>query len=343
MKYYCKCCDYFTERKSNFIKHNETIKHKMLSKSYPKVAKCYPNVIQNSEKVAKSSKMLSKSYPKVAKSSKKVAKCYPKVIQNSEKVAKSSNEEKKYPCKYCGKEFKYRSGVSKHIKYSCKQNKDEDIKELARLLNEVNEQNRILSKQNNDNQVEIEKMQKQISKLTKKLQIQKLEHVVNNTTNENSNNTVNYTINNYIDTDYSHLTERDYVKCIKDCNHCVKTLIEKVHFNKKKPENMNIYIPSMKDKYIMVYKNNSWDIQDRKEVLKELYDRNEWTLEAWYDEYKDKYPEIIMSFERYLQNKEEDDIVNQVKEKILMELYNKRDLVLDNKNYIIGQTNNQDI
>ena len=315
MKYYCKCCEYFTERKSNFIKHNETIKHKMLSKSYPKVAKCYPNVIQNSEKVAKSSKMLSKS----------------------------SNEEKKYPCKYCGKEFKYRSGVSKHIKYSCKQNKDEDIKELARLLNEVNEQNRILSKQNNDNQLEIEKMQKQISKLTKKLQIQKLEHVVNNTTTENSNNTVNYTINNYIDTDYSHLTERDYVKCIKDCNHCVKTLIEKVHFNKKKPENMNIYIPSMKDKYIMVYKNNSWDIQDRKEVLKDLYDRNEWTLEAWYDEYKDKYPEIIMSFERYLQNKEEDDIVNQVKEKILMELYNKRDLVLDNKNYIIGQTNDQDV
>ena len=126
-------------------------------------------------------------------------------------------------------------------------------------------------------------MQKQISKLTKKLQIQKLEYVVNNTTTENSNNTVNYTINNYIDTDYSHLTERDYVKCIKDCNHCVKTLIEKVHFNKKKPENMNIYIPSMKDKYIMVYKNNSWDIQDSKEVLKDLYDRNEWTLEAWYD------------------------------------------------------------
>ena len=37
-------------------------------------------------------------------------------------------------------------------------------------------------------------------------------------------------------------------------------------------------------------------------------------------------------FERYLKNKEEDTVVNDVKRKILMEFYNKRDLILKNKN-----------
>ena len=32
-----------------------------------------------------------------------------------------------YDCKYCGKSFKHKQYVSKHIKYSCPKNKDEDL------------------------------------------------------------------------------------------------------------------------------------------------------------------------------------------------------------------------
>ncbi len=39
---------------------------------------------------------------------------------------------KQHECKYCGKVYKYLSGLSKHIKYTCKKNKDEDFQELAR-------------------------------------------------------------------------------------------------------------------------------------------------------------------------------------------------------------------
>ena len=91
-------------------------------------------------------------------------------------------------------------------------------------------------------------MQKQIEKLSNKLQIQ---NINNGTIN---NNTFNIQLLNHTDTDYSHLTETDYIKCIKDCNQCVKTLIEKVHFNKDKPENMNIYLSNIKGNYLMVYK-----------------------------------------------------------------------------------------
>jgi bisphosphoglycerate-independent phosphoglycerate mutase (AlkP superfamily) len=105
----------------------------------------------------------------------------------------------------------------------------------------------------------------------------------------------------------------------------VRTIIEKVHFNKKKPENMNVYISSIKGNYVMMYKDNQWQIVNRKETIDTMFDKNEFELESWYDEYKDKYPEIITSFERYIKNKDDyDDTINDVKEDIMLMLYNKR-------------------
>ena len=77
----------------------------------------------------------------------------------------------------------------------------------------------------------------------------------------------------------------------------------------------------------MVYKENSWQICDKKEQIDDLYDHNEMMLENWYDEYKDKYPQMIKSFQRYLKNRDENDILNRVKEEILVMLYNKRKMI----------------
>ena len=88
-----------------------------------------------------------------------------------------------------------------------------------------------------DKDKKLDNLLKQISKLTNKLQIQN----INNGLIQNNNNVVNIQLLNHTDTDYSHLTPIDYITCLNDCNKCVKTLIEKVHFNDDKPENMNIY------------------------------------------------------------------------------------------------------
>ena len=249
-----------------------------------------------------------------------VIQSYPNVIQNK-------SDENKHRCKYCDKTYKYRSGLSKHIKYTCKKNADEDFQELARLLNEKDKQLTIKDKQM-DKQLalrdkKMEMMQKQIDKLTSKLQIQN----VNQGVIHNGNNTINIQLLNHQDTDYSHLTPKDYITCIKDCNKCVKSLIEKVHFNVNKPENMNIYLSNIKGKYLMIYKDNAWQIQDKKSQVDELYDNNEFVLETWYDEYKEKHPDIIASFQRYLQNHDEDETLNNIKEEILVMLYNKRKMI----------------
>jgi hypothetical protein len=41
--------------------------------------------------------------------------------------------------------------------------------------------------------------------------------------------------------------------------HSTIQLTKAIHFNPKHPEYHNVYIPSMKDKYAMVYKNKNWD------------------------------------------------------------------------------------
>ena len=278
--YHCVCCDYSTNIKCNYNKHLESNKHKVNKSGGQK----------RNKKVQKGTIWHKKEH-------------------------KTTNSVYDVKCKYCNKSFTTVKSMNRHIKYSCKENKDEDFKELARLLNEFKEESIKKDK-------EIEKMTRQIERLTNKLQIQ------NVTNNMNSHNQYNIKILNYNKTDYSHLTENDYMKCIADCNKCVKTMIEKVHFNKDKPENMNIYISSIKGNYVMMFKDNQWQIVNRKESIDDIFDKNEFEIETWYEEYKDKYPHIIKSFNTYLKNKEEDDaMLNDVKDEIMVMLYNKRTMI----------------
>ena len=114
----------------------------------------------------------------------------------------------------------------KHIKYTCKKNKDEDFQELARLLNEKEKQlalkeqkmEKQLALKESKMETEMKRMQKQIDKLTNKLQIQN----INQGIVQNGNNVINIQLLNHKDTDYSHLTPKDYISCIQDCNQCVK-------------------------------------------------------------------------------------------------------------------------
>ena len=306
-KYHCECCKFSSHIKTHYEKHLKTKKHQMLSESHHLVTPKSPishHLVTPKSPIS-----------------------HHLVTPKSPFSPPSSTTSEKFQCKYCNKCFKFKQGMYRHIKYTCKKNKDEDFQELAHLLNEKDKQ-LVLKDKQMDNQLalrdkKMEMMQKQIDKLTNKLQIQN----VNQGIVQNGNNVINIQLLNHQDTDYSHLTPKDYISCIHDCNKYVKTLIEKVHFNANKPENMNIYLSNIKGKYLMIYKDNLWQIQDKKSQVDELYDNNEFVLEAWYDEYKEKHPDIIASFQRYLQNRDGDEMLNNIKEEILVMLYNKRKMI----------------
>ena len=215
------------------------------------------------------------------------------------------NKKSTFICKYCEKNFTTKQAMYRHIKYTCKNSKDEDLKELVKLMNE---------KLDNQSK-EISKRDKQIVKLSKKLQINNNNCIIQNN---------NIQILNYKDTDLSHLTNNDYMNSIKRINNCVKSLTEKIHYNPKKPENMNIYISNLKNDYVTVYDNGEWIL---KKCMDDIIDHKEILLEEWLDKEQDNYPELRDKFEIYLNNKENDNILNNIKEEIKLMMYNKRNQI----------------
>jgi ElaB/YqjD/DUF883 family membrane-anchored ribosome-binding protein len=87
---------------------------------------------------------------------------------------------------------------------------------------------------------------------------------------------------------------------------------------------MNIYISNMKDKYLMVYEDGNWNLKNKNIEIDELYNEKEILLEDWLDEYQHKYPELRQKFEKYLNNKENDETMNKIKEEIKLLMYNQK-------------------
>ena len=277
MSFICNLCNFKTNLSANYKQHLQTKKHIKL------------NGI-NSTDVS----------PKLAEISPTLANVSPKLAEISPIY-----------CKYCDKQFKHRSSLSKHIKYSCKKNKDEDLKELVRLLNLQLEQQKV-SVEKKDKQ--LENQQKQIDKLMDKLQVPQV-------TNNIQNNNIRLS---YKDTDVSHLTDADYRKSVNCLLMCVKTFIGIVHLDPNHPENMNIYISNLKDKYIMVYTGETWELKNRDYEMNSLYDHNEMLLSEWVKEHGNHV--LQDKFKTYLERKE--NSLEMIHEEIRLMLYNKRHLAL---------------
>lgn len=123
-------------------------------------------------------------------------------VKSSPKVVQISPDSNTFPCEYCGQRFKHKSSIYKHIKYTCTKSKDEDIKELVRLMN--------LQLEQKDKELDMHK--KQLETQSKQLEIQsrQIDKLANKLGINGSFNTFNIQLLSFKDTDYSHLTEKDY-------------------------------------------------------------------------------------------------------------------------------------
>ena len=280
MSFHCDICKFSTDKRSNYLKHINSQRHVLKTIASKKVAVISPTVVEISHTVT--------AVPETFK------------------------------CKYCEQCYRHKSSLSKHIKYSCTKNKDEDMKELVRLMNiQMEQQKQEFTHKIETQSKQIETQSKQIEKLMGKLEI--------SGSFNTTNNMINISLLPYRETDTSHLTDQDYRSCIKRVNHCVKSMIEKVHFNPLKPENMNIYISNIKDKYIMLYDGQNWNVANKKAELDRLYEEKEMMLEEWLESNPEE--ELKDKFMKYLNNKDNDECLNRIKEEIKMMLYNSQKLL----------------
>ena len=138
--------------------------------------------------------------------------------------------QKDHFCPHCNKGFKYKTHLYRHQKHYCKILKEEKIENEKLKL--------IIEKQNDEHQKEKQKLYDYIDKLIEK---------AGDTYNiEQQNNQIN--LNNFGNEDVSHLTDKFMNRILSIPYVGVQKLIEKVHFNKKKPENKNIALTNKKKK-----------------------------------------------------------------------------------------------
>ena len=257
-----------------------------------------------------------------------IPKIYPKKQFSIPKTSSNYTQNKDiYECKFCNKILSSYKNLWRHLK-SCKEKlKDDENKE--NLLNLVEMLNKQLEQQKEELKEQLNKRDKQIEE--QNIQIRELiQKAGMNIGTQNNNIQNNIQILAYNNTDISHLTDKDYLKCLKHSNFCIPHLIEKIHFNPKKPENHNIYISNLKNNYVMIYNGSKWMINDREESIQNLIDEKESIIEQKLEEWienGERYPEIMNKFNRYLEKKENDTVLNKVKGEIKLMLFNNRDLI----------------
>ena len=240
-------------------------------------------------------------------------------------------------CEYCENKYSSKDSLNRHLK-NCKIKKkdDEEKQNLIELVNKLNEQLVLKDKQLNEElrkkNDQIDEQNKQINEELRKKndQIDEQNKQINELIKKagiTQNIQQNIKILAYKNTDISHLTDQDYMYCLNRSNMCIPNLIKKIHFDPQRPENHNVYISNIKNKYVMIYDGIKWILHNQDETIEDLIDTNEFVLEQkleeWVENGKD-YPDIMRKFNRYLEKKEKDDVVNKIKEEIKLILFNNR-------------------
>ena len=313
VNYTCPRCGFNTNIKTKFTSH---LSRKFICK--PLIS---DNNLQNEYVIYNITDKI--KYPK--KDPKKTPK-RPKMKKNDPKMTHS---DPKNQCEYCEKFYSKKCHLTRHLK-TCKEKlKDDDDKnELLKLVELLNKQLQEKDREKEEYKKQIDEQNIQIRELIKKTGVN-----IGNQYNNNIQN--NIQILAYNNTDISHLTDKDYMKCLKHANFCIPHLIEKIHFNPKKPENHNIYISNLKNNYVMIYNGNKWMINDRDESIQNLIDDKESIMEQKLEEWLEngeKYPEIMNKFNRYLEKRENDKVLDKIKGEIKLMLFNNRDLIIKDIN-----------
>ena len=218
-----------------------------------------------------------------------------------------------FQCNTCKKYYKTRKSLNMH-----NNNRDEKCKNLLK------------KSETSENLTDVSELQQKVAELLKENEdLKEIIHPVNITQNITQNNIVINVTLPHKKTSIDHLTDADYFYLLGRSLQSIPLMIEKIHFNENNPENHNIYIPNIKNKFAMLYNGKEWSLHNRDEVIHNLIVDNEMRLEDWLsrEDIQEKYPTAFKRFEFFLKLKEKNVNVDKMKEDVLLLLYNKRNMI----------------
>tara|TARA_Y200000002_G_scaffold372162_1_gene369641 strand:- start:143 stop:1021 length:879 start_codon:yes stop_codon:yes gene_type:complete len=243
----CEVCNFSTNLKANYLRHLNTKKHKKNVKNYEEELEKSSNLThKNTQKHTNIPFLTHKNTQKHTKTHKNV-------------------EKSEHICEFCNKSFSRLDSLTRHInKNFCK----------------------MIKKQYNEDALimQLEEHKKERNKL-----YDYIDKLIDKTGNTNiniekqMNNQIN--LNNFGEEDISHITDDYKMKMLTLPYGMIQNMIEKVHFNNKKPENKNIALTNKRENMIRVFRRKRWKFQDRFYVVDELIKNNYNRLDEYYEEY----------------------------------------------------------
>ena len=239
MIYNCIRCGYETKHKGHFLNH-------LNRKKICKYILCDSSIeyIKNHYNLENDKKPINNPYE-------------PKKTH----IEPNKTQNNPFSCNYCNKICKRKWHLSRHLN-TCKIKKTE--------LNKQKDEIDLLKLQ-----------QKKLEETVEKLLIEcsnnnRTTNNNNNHHNINSNNTIHNTINinNYGEEDTKYITKQFIVDLLKNKPFkAIPEMIKHTYFNKEHPENQNIKITNKKEPYVKIMKDNKWELQDRKNTITDLIDK----------------------------------------------------------------------
>ena len=106
----------------------------------------------------------------------------------------------------------------------------------------------------------------------------------------------------------------------------VPTLIERIHFNEKMPENHNILMSNFRSKVLKVFNGKKWETIDEDKLIDELIDANEKALEDWAEDDIEKM-KYIKKYKEIKERDGEENVNNDLKTEVKKVLYDNRKMI----------------
>ena len=247
MIYNCVRCGYETKHKGHFLNH---LHRKKICKSILEDISIEDIKIHYNLENSNTSKITSNNSNFLNYPSKKLKKTQKNVVNKQ--------------CSYCCKEFSRIDNLNRHLK-KCKIKKENEKETNKSEKNKIE----ILEKHNTELLKAVEKLLIECSNNNKTTNNN------NNHHNTNSNNTFHNTINiNNYGEDTKYITQQFIVDLLKNKPFkAIPEMIKHTYFNKEHPENQNIRITNKKEHYVKIMKDNKWELQDRKNTITDLIDK----------------------------------------------------------------------
>lgn len=144
--------------------------------------------------------------------------------------------------------------------------------------------------------------------------------------NQTNNNNITININAFGNENTDYLDDKAIIACISRVYKSIPSLLEKIHFDPKHPENRNIKITNKKLPYASVMgSNQKWKTVDRKDAIETMVINGYNMLDEKYTENKDKLPASKQqNFEGFQSKFESEDkeLMKQIKTEVDMMILN---------------------